>query len=238
MQLEDSLISSIRKDDCRVRDVWIGLYWTAARSAHTGMSHTYKTDQKTSIEGAGEFSKLRAIQLAERIFSWDPLEASLGVAALNSMIAPKGKEASINDYIREHAAGKTVSIIGRFPFNNEIAAIAKTSYKLEIDPADDELPMTACEEVVPQSDINVITATALINHTLRHLLELGKKGVNIVLGPSTPMSPVLFEFGADILAGVRVDETIALAGSITQGVKKFRLLKGITPICLFKEDYR
>jgi uncharacterized protein (DUF4213/DUF364 family) len=236
MLLEEKLISRISKSNFAVKNVWVGLYWTAVESAFVGMSHTYKTDQKTFIKDAGNFSSLSAIQVAERIYSWDPLEASLGVAALNSLIEPKGKEASINDYIRDHAAGKTVTIVGRFPFNQEIASIAKTTYQLEIEPVGDELPMTACEEVVPQSDINVITATSLINHTLKRLLELGKNGTNIVLGPSTPMSPLLFEFGADILAGIKVVDKVALARCITQGVKKFKLLDGTRPICLFKQD--
>jgi uncharacterized protein (DUF4213/DUF364 family) len=56
-----------------------------------------------------------------------------------------------------------------------------------------------------------------------------------VLGPSTPLSPVLFDFGADILAGVRVYNKNLLVNSITQGVKKFKLLNGIEPIYLFKK---
>ena len=105
-----------------------------------------------------------------------------------------------------------------------------------MDPEGDELPPQACEDVLPKSDIIVITATALINHTLQRLLELGKNGINIVLGPSTPMSPILFDFGADILAGVKVIDKNALVKSITQGVKKFKLLNGSEPICLYKKN--
>ncbi|GAG98151.1 unnamed protein product, partial [marine sediment metagenome] len=109
------------------------------------------------------------------------------------------------------------------------------SYLLEIDPVGNELPMIACEDVLPKSDINIITATALINHSLQRLLELGSNGINIVLGPSTPLSPVLFDFGADILAGVKVYNKNAIVKSITQGVKKFKLLNGIEPVCLYKK---
>jgi uncharacterized protein (DUF4213/DUF364 family) len=103
---------------------------------------------------------------------------------------------------------------------------------------DNELPASACEDVLPRSDLNVITATALINHTLQHLLELGNNGINIILGPSTPLSPVLFEFGADFLAGVRVKDRDAIVQSITQGAKKFELLNGLDPVILSKSDIK
>jgi uncharacterized protein (DUF4213/DUF364 family) len=235
MQLEEKLLSVYRNLDAPVKGAWIGLFWSAVESRYTGMSHTYKTGNKAEIEHSGELPSYSAYQLSERICSWEPLEASVGVAALNSLIAPLGPVGNIKDYIKKNAPGKTISIIGRFPFNDEITKIAKKTYILEIEPTDDELPMTACEDVIPRSDINVISATAMINHTLQRLLELGRKGVNIVLGPSTPLSPVLFDFGADILAGVRVYNKNLLVNSITQGVKKFKLLNGIEPIYLFKK---
>jgi len=50
------------------------------------------------------------------------------------------------------------------------------------------------------------------------------------------MSPILFDFGADVLAGVKVYNKNALVKSITQGVKKFKLLNGSEPICLYKKN--
>lgn len=235
MELENKLLSSISDQNIPVKGVWIGLFWTAIESEYIGMSHTYKTGQKVYIKNAGELTSFSAVQLAKRILSWEPLEASIGVAAINSLIEPKGTKGNINDYIKKNAIGKTISIIGRFPFNDEISKIAGKSYLLEIDPVGNELPMIACEDVLPKSDINIITATALINHSLQRLLELGSNGINIVLGPSTPLSPVLFDFGADILAGVKVYNKNAIVKSITQGVKKFKLLNGIEPVCLYKK---
>ncbi len=244
MRLENELLSSIvdkdkakdRDKDMPVKGVCIGLYWTAVESKYIGMSHTYKTGQKIYIRNAGELSSFSAVQLAERILSWEPLEASIGVAAMNSLIEPKGTLGNIKTYIKNHARGKTLSIVGRFPFNDEVSKIARKAYLLELAPVGDELPAVACEDVLPRSDINVISATALINHTLQRLLELGSNGINIVLGPSTPLSPVLFGFGAHILAGVRVHDKDAVVKSIMQGVKKFKLLNGLEPISLYEND--
>ena len=105
-----------------------------------------------------------------------------------------------------------------------------------MEPRDGELPPYACEEVIPESDVVVITATALINKTLPRLLELRRHGRAIVLGPSTPMNDVLFRHGADILAGVRVIDTGALISSVMQGVKSFKKLAGIEPIMRSSAD--
>jgi hypothetical protein len=235
MDLENKLLETIAEYDVPVKGVWIGLYWTAVQSLYSGMSHTYKTSQKINIANAGELTSFTALSLAKRILSWQPLESSIGVAAINSLIEPKGKPGNIKEYIKDKTKNKTVTIIGQFPFNDEISAIARKAYLLEIEPAADELPMMACEEVMPKSDICVISATALINHTLQRLLQLSSKGISIVLGPSTPMSQVLFDFGADILAGVRVNDNESLVKSITQGVKKFDRLNGMESIFLFKK---
>ena len=236
MRLENRLLSSIEGKAIQVKGVWIGLYWSAVETKYIGMSHTYKTGRKVHIRNAGELSDFSADRLAERILSWEPLEASIGVAAINSLIEPKGEPGNVKSYIKREARGKTVTIIGRFPFNDEVRKIARKAHLLEMVSAGDELPAAACEDVIPHSDINVITATALINHTLQRLLELGENGINIVLGPSTPLSPVLFDFGADILAGVRVNDKDAIVKSVTQGVKKFKLLNGTEAICLYNKN--
>lgn len=235
MRLENKLLSSIKDKDMPVKGVWIGLYWSAVEARFIGMSHTYKTGKKVYIRNAGNLTSFSALALAKRILSWEPLEASIGVAALNSLIEPNGTQGNINPYIKRKARSKTVAIIGRFPFNDVLSKIAKKAYFLELEPVGSELPASACEDVLPRSDVNVITATALINHTLQRLLELGINGTNIVLGPSTPFSSVLFEFGADVLAGVMVHDKNAIVQSITQGVKKFDLLNGLEPICLYKD---
>jgi len=230
MKLIDDLLESVHSFDCKVESVRIGLHWTAVQSRYVGMAHTYKTGRKVEIEGSGNLTGGGALHLAERLRSWEPLEASLGLAALNSLIEPRGEPGNVNEYILKNAPDKTVTVVGRFPFNQEVARVAGKAYFLEMEPKKGELPPFACEEVIPQSDIVVITATALINKTLHRLLELGSEGKCIVLGPSTPMNEVLFDHGAYILAGVRVTDADALASSVTQGVKKFKKLTGITPI--------
>jgi len=234
--LNDELLESVAHLDCPVRRVCVGLHWTVVQSLHTGMAHTYKTGEKAELVSSGDLVGRSAIELARRVESWEPLEASLGVAALNSLIEPEGDTGNVFESILTLAAQKTVTVIGRFPSNDRITQVARRVHFLEIDPQEGELPPSACEEVIPQSDVVVITATALINRTLPRLLELSRNATAIVLGPSTPMNNVLFRHGATILAGVRVTDTDALVSSVTQGVKRFRKLAGIEPITRTSPD--
>jgi uncharacterized protein (DUF4213/DUF364 family) len=236
MELENKLLSSVLKTDARVKGAWVGITWTAIESRFVGVSHTYQTSERIDIEKAGELTQCTAAELAKRILSWKPLEASIGVAAINSLIEPKGKKGNIKKFILKKARGKVVTMIGRFPFFDEIASVARKAYLIEIDPVGNELPVFACEEILPKSEINLITGTSLINHSLQRLLQLGSNGYNVVLGPSTPLSPVLFEFGADVLAGVKVTDPKEVSRCIMQGVRKAKMLRGVEPVCLFKKS--
>jgi len=230
VKLVDDLLESVAHLDCPVRRVCVGLHWTVVQSRYTGMAHTYKSNQKVELEPSGSLVGSSAFELALRLRSWEPLESSLGLAALNSLIEPTGSPGNVFERILRMVPGKTVTVIGRFPSNDQIAQAAAHAYFLETDPQAGELPCYACEEVIPASDIVVITATALINKTLPRLLDLSRHAMSIVLGPSTPMNDVLFRHGADIVAGVRVTNPGALISSVMQGVKKFKKLEGLEPI--------
>lgn len=227
MKLIEDLLRSVSGLDAWVKRVCIGLHWTAVESRFVGISHTYKTHRKVEVAESGCLAGRSALELAARLRSWEPLEASLGLAALNSLIEPSGDPGNIFEEILRLAPGRTVTIIGRFPFNGQVAAIAGRTHLLEMEPGRGELPPAAAEEVIPASDLTVISATALINQTLPRLLELGRPGTTIVLGPSTPLNDVLFRHGADILAGTRVTDPDALFSSLMQGVKSFNRLAGI-----------
>lgn len=232
MRIIEAIIKDIGPPSARPVGVHVGLHWTCVRSRFTGMSHTYKPSGPSSLSQGGRLSEMTMKELCAQALSYNTLDASVGVAAMNSLIEPRGVKGNVNGLFKRMARGKVVSIIGRFPSNDEIKHVAKECYLLEMDPERGEYPSYACEELLPKCDVNLITATTIINHTLDRLLELGGGGYNIVLGPSTPFHDLLFERGASILAGVRVTDEKRLVSSITQGVKKFKDIGGIEPIYL------
>lgn len=234
MKIVNALLESVSGTDETIHDILIGLHWTSVRSRNTGVSHIFRGDPGFELEDAGALLGKNVLEVALLLKSWKPLEASLGLAAFNSLMNPKGENVNVHDYILSKAPGKTVTCVGRFPFYPEIVKTSARSYLLELEPREDELPSFAAEEVVPESDLVIITGTSLINKTMQRLLELSRNGIAVVLGPSTPMSEVLFDFGASVIAGIRVTDRQRLFLSLAQGVKFYKKIEGIEPVTMFR----
>ena len=101
-------------------------------------------------------------------------------------------------------------------------------------PGPGELPPEAAADVVPLADVVAITGTSLLNKTFDHLIQRCRRDAFVmVLGPTTPLSPVLFDYGVDLIAGTLVTDpqlAIALAG---QGAI-FRQMRGVRLVTLGK----
>jgi uncharacterized protein (DUF4213/DUF364 family) len=213
----------------------VGLHWISVESRFTGMAHTFRGREGAELEDAGNILGKNVLEIANRLRSWEPLDAGLGLAALCSLIEPTGENINVYDYILSAAPGKTVTCIGRFPFYSELAKNSARAHLLEMNPREGELPPFAAEEVIPESDMVIISGTTLINKTLERLLELSRGKICVVLGPSTPMSDVLFDFGATVIAGVKVVDPDRLFVSLMQGVKFYHKIEGIKPVTRFRK---
>ena len=85
-----------------------------------------------------------------------------------------------------------------------------------------------------------ITSSTLTNHTLDDLLALCRpEALVMMLGPSTPLSPLLFNHGINILAGSIVVDENAVIGTVGQGASfhmekiHARMQAGKKIICLW-----
>ena len=220
----DALVSYAKENDTEVRNAVIGVFWTCVYSRYCGVSMTYSIGNM-SVRGFGHLEEMSVGELAEYLRSWNLLEASVGLAAVNSVIEPKG-DAEVNglDLALEHGRGKKVVMVGRFPGFTRFREVAREVVVLElnpflIDPVNGVLPSTAAEEVIEDSQVVIITASTIINKSIDRLLELAKRAnaYVILLGPSTPMLDLMFDFGVDLLAGVRVNNPYSFMRKISQG---------------------
>jgi uncharacterized protein len=222
----NELVSSVKSStpDRQVKDVLVGLHWTAVTSRETGLAATnadapccYSND----VEGVGKLHQRSAHELLDLLYSTHPLEASIGMAALNSLIAVKeedGIEMNARDLMLERCSGKKVAVIGHFPFAEMLRKTASELWVLELDPGPGELPASAASQVIPQADMIGLTATTIMNGTFDDLSTLfPAHALVVMIGPSTPMSNVLYEHGVDILAGSRVTDARALYNYLSQG---------------------
>ena len=79
--------------------------------------------------------------------------------------------------------------------------------------------------MLPQADVVALTGTSLLNQTFDQLIGLCRPDAfRLLLGPSTPLSPVLFDAGIDALSGTWVDDPELVLRSVGQGAT-FRQIK-------------
>jgi uncharacterized protein (DUF4213/DUF364 family) len=215
--------------DGKVEQVCIGLHWTAVvlevggerrcgLAATLGGNHVHG---EPDVPPAGQLSTYSGHGLAEMIFSERPLLASVGTATINALM-PRDPDSwehiNAEEVIVKHGAGKSVALFGHFPFVSRLATQVGKLTVLELDPQPGDLPANAATEIIPSAQVVAISGSTFINHTLSDILALcDPETLVIILGPSTFLSPVLFQYGVDFLCGAVVTEIDAVVKTIQQG---------------------
>lgn len=229
--LIDALLTSTPNGP--VLDVRIGLSWTAvvvelAGTRHCGLAATLRSERghgSPTVPEAGHLVGKSGRELASwaRLAPSSLTQASVGFAALNALLAAAAPDQPWTDLnaaevIAERGAGKRVALVGHFPFVEKLREQVGTLWVMELEPQPGDLPASAAAEVLPQADIVAITATTLINGTFAGLMAMRNPAALIMLlGPSTPLSPILFDYGVDVLSGALVEDIDATLRAVSQG---------------------
>jgi uncharacterized protein (DUF4213/DUF364 family) len=232
----------------RSEQLYIGVNWTIsivrneAGEQRAGLAACPAAEVVTAHRrfrhGPTEWGAGEALPLARLALSVDPVEATLGLATTNALLKPDPallEEIDAGDWLVEHGRGRKIAVIGRFPFASEdLREVAERLWIFELKPKAGEHSPTEFPEIIPQADILAITSTTLINHTLAGILAWARPDTRIILlGPSTPLTPVLFEFGIDLLSGVQVINQAEVIESLREGVS-FRKLAGVRRVTLLR----
>ncbi len=232
MNILDDLINNLSAD-APVRSVLVGVHWTVVCSRYCGMASTLMDNHAhghSQVREVGRLQTKTARELAEYARSDNPLEASLGVAAINSLLEvdeTSAVEVNAVEVLIEHGRGKNVALVGHFPFIPKLRSAVGQLWVLEQHPAEGDYPAEAAADLIPQAEVVAITGTALINQTLNGLLTLCRpEALVMVLGPSTPLSPLLFKHGVNFISGSRVVDESAILRTVGQGAS-FQQVEGV-----------
>ncbi len=222
----------------KILDIHVGLYWTAVLVEVDGQtrcglaatmgdeSHHYTTDP--AVSRAGRLTELSARELADYVHSPHPPEISLGLAAVNALIPPRPDlwtNLHSKEVLARLGADKTVVMVGHFPYVPELRPKVGKLLVLEQNPRDaDDLPAERAPEIIPQADVLAITAMTLLNHTFDDLVALRRPNVPMVIvGPTTPLTTLLFEMGAVILSGSVVENPESVLRGLREGANFHQL---------------
>ncbi len=180
-----------------------------------------------------------ARKLAHRVLEDDWLQAGIGMAALNSLLDidyDSVVEINAKQIIADRAVGKDLVVVGHFPFVDELRAKVRNLWIMEKEPRLGDLSEEEGYQLLARADVVAVTGTSLINHTFDRILANSQPGsFKIMLGPSTPLSPILFDFGLDVVGGALVEKDATVLTMVEKGTP-FRGLKGVRTVVMAKDS--
>ncbi|MBU2703485.1 protein of unknown function (DUF4213/DUF364 family) [Sporomusaceae bacterium BoRhaA] len=178
--------------------------------------------------------------VATCVKSWNFMEASIGAAAINAYYnnpqvardngvmfsdSKRVEDRKFDPFImsQNEVKGKKVAVVGHFPHIESLFEPICDFSIIEWDPEDSDYPMSACEFLLPECDYVYLTCTSIVDKTLPRLLELSKNAKLItVVGPGTPLAPVLFNYGIGDLSGFIIKDNLR-ALRIAAGAEKLKI---------------
>lgn len=217
--------------DAVVDNLMIGLVWTLCQNSNkTGVGLAMSPGFATrTLPWSGCLTGKPITDLAAWIFEWDPYQAAVAMAAINSCINSRPLPDSITlEPAAEHANlavfehflpqlhNQNVVVIGHYPGIERYQNQMQLSV-LEKQPTAGDLPDAAGEFLLPQADWVFLTASSIPNKTFPRLAELAENAKTVLMGPTMPWLPQLHEFGIDYLAGVEITDAEALYHTAAQG---------------------
>ena len=230
--LYDRLLAGI-PEDITVEDYGIGVAWSFVRArGSVGVALTVRQRAGHPDDHAPIIGRpLR--EVAELVKSWHFLEASIGMAAINCwynhperaealglLDSEKGQGGEAFRVFGDAVRGKNVAVIGHFPYLERTLGPLCNLSILEREPQKGDYPDSASEYILPEQDYIFITGMTLTNKTLPRLLELCQNGKVCLVGPSAPLSEVLFDFGVSCVSGFTPVYPEKAMEALRRGVKQ------------------
>ena len=227
-RLYEQLKSSAKK--ATVADLRIGLGYIGVRLDNDAMGiaavlHGGLQHGCTAMPAAGSFTGSPAAELLKYLVAGkNPLEVAIGLATANALIEP------LSDNVDDREAttylnlqkGTKVVMVGLFtPLVARIRATGAELTIIERNPARMEiLGDTEKQSALKSCDVVIITATTLLNSTFEETINgLGTPRAVLIMGPSTPLLPAIFDQtpvthlgGAVVANAARVMQIISEGG--------------------------
>lgn len=224
MDYYDILINGISDDVCVV-SVTNGRTWTAAELSDGRYGIALHNTGRSFARSFDTLVGLPASKAAEAVRSWNLEEASEGMAVINAfyncehnlrrLSAQCEYDTSCTEGMDTH--GKKIALIGHLSLQPKALEGAEKVYIIERDPKPGDYPDPACEYLLPECDIVIITASAAINKTMPRILKLAENAKTVIIGPSAPLCPELLSGGVSRISGMIVRDKAEFKAWVSDG---------------------
>ncbi|MGD8985257.1 MAG: DUF364 domain-containing protein [Desulfobacteraceae bacterium] len=240
MRILEELISMLNVN-ASAKDIRQGVFHTGVLTRNCGLASTLPRDalrqERPLVKEPGTLVQKSTLELAQMAHSESILEAAIGMATINSLISIDSEscvELNARDLIAEKGQGKSIAMVGHFPFIPKLREIAKELWVIEKNPRDDDFTEEEAENLIPQADVVGITGTAFTNHTFENLLTFCRPNAYVVvLGDTTPLSPFLFDYGVDAISGTKVVDPELALRCVSEGAN-YRQIRGVRRLTMMR----
>ena len=239
-----------------IDDLVIGIFFTGVKlsTGHAGVAFTPIGEIPeavccpTSAARMPQAGKLRGTPVSETLkYALDPnvLKSAIGIATLNALSQWMIESEDETDYhIVKEADGfdllkieprETISLIGAFaPYirrlkmmGNPFFIIEKRAQTLRLDEMKYFKPDSEMRNALEKSGVVIITGTAIVNHTIDHILSFVRNGIRAaIIGPTASMIPdAFFKRGITTVAGIHILDPDLMIKILKEGGSAYHLLK-------------
>ena len=239
-----------------IDDLVIGIFFTGVKlsTGHAGVAFTPIGEIPEAVccpttaarmPQAGNFEGSPVSEVLKYALDTNVLKSAIGVATLNALTQwiieseEEGGYHLIQDKdgfdLLEIQPHETVSLIGAFgPYirrlktmGNPFFIIEKNAQSLKPDEMKYFKPESEMRNAIDKSSVVIITGTAIVNHTIDHILSFISNGKRTaIIGPTASLIPdVFFKRGVHVMAGVRISDPDGMIKILKQGGSAYHLLK-------------
>lgn len=247
-----------------VEELRIGVFFTGVKleSGHAGLAFTPIREIPEAVccpssaarmPDAGKLATKDIDELLSYAKSPNPIKGAIGVAVLNALSHYLLENGLSQEYdirygrdgldFMEIGSHETVCLVGAFtPYirrfktsGNQFFIIEKTPEPLRPEEMRYYKPTSEGPRALSESDVVIITGSAIVNHTIEGLLHHTKPDSRVgIIGPTASMLPdVYFKEGVDILAGVRITDPDVMLRILGEGGSGYHLFNACVQRLVF-----
>ncbi len=226
LRLAEEMVRSLARPEAVTERVVVGVKFLAV-VAGGRVGRSSLLGAKPDDEGLRQLHSAEGRTLAEiarNLTSCSAFCISLGLAAVNAANAPAPESASsvpggpADELIATLGRHGKVGLVGEFPFVSSLRERVGELHLFELRDVPGAVPRHAWDETLAGLDVLAVTGTALLTGRMAYFLPHARQAAVLVLGPSTPLSFSLFEFGADYLCGSVVTDPEPVLDGIRAGL--------------------
>jgi uncharacterized protein len=201
-------ISRSADPDPVIEDIRIYTNWVLVKTGTWSLSTIFRgmpgLDDRPGMdswmgEWLGKPAKESALQL---LASRDTLRRAVGMACLKSLLPVPGSSFSGNaiQMVESASASVPVCFIGYFKEAAEWRDMGRPVNIVELFPRPGDIHWNDADEVLSKARIVLMSGLTVVNETLGAVIRRTSAAqIRVMMGPTVPPSPVLFDCGIDML---------------------------------------